>query len=133
MNSDYSNLFSEFSNPVRLEITKILSEKYSTFTELSKKFNLSNSEVSRHISRLVEQGFIQKLANSKSYELTPLGEIILALFKPIEFIFQYLEYFRTHLISDLPVSLIRDIDVLSKSNFIEGTGYNKIRTLQRSL
>ncbi len=122
MDQEYSNLFSELSNPIRLKIIKILSQNHATFTELSNKFDLSNSEVSRHISRLVGHGFIQKLKNSKSYGLTPLGEIILFLFNPIDLIFQHLDYFKTHLISDLPESLIRDIDALDNSNFINGTG-----------
>ncbi|MHA1214717.1 MAG: hypothetical protein ACTSPG_05435 [Candidatus Hodarchaeales archaeon] len=48
---------------------------------------------------------------------------------PVQFVLQHAEYFRTHDL-DLPVSLLRDLDSLSESLFIQGTG-NIMLKIQR--
>ncbi|MHA1991409.1 MAG: ArsR family transcriptional regulator [Candidatus Hodarchaeales archaeon] len=127
MENEYSNVISEFSNPTRLKLIKIISDKPSTFTELSKNFDLSNSEVSRHLTRLTEYGFIQKRMNSKKYELSPLGETTLLIFQPLDFLFKNLDYFRTHLVTDLPSSFLKEIDVLNEAEFISTVGQVMIK------
>ena len=65
-------LISELANYTRIEILNSLHEFPTTFTDLSKKLNISNSEVSRHVTRLTEHGFVQKDTSSRKFELTPL-------------------------------------------------------------
>ncbi|MCK4566038.1 MAG: hypothetical protein KAU48_01895 [Candidatus Thorarchaeota archaeon] len=92
------------------EITKKLGEK-------------SNSEVSRNLSRLAEQGFIQKESVSgRKYELTSFGKMSISIFAPLQFIFNHGNYFKNHRIDALPISLQRGIDALSQAEFIQGTG-----------
>jgi predicted transcriptional regulator len=112
----------EFSNPIRIEILQQLSLSPSTFTNLSKMVNISNSEVSRHLHRLTEQGFVQKEVGSKKLQLTPFGELMITVFAPIEFIFHYVEFFREHDLINLPASFIRDLNQLNDSELIQGTG-----------
>ncbi|MHA2226869.1 MAG: ArsR family transcriptional regulator [Candidatus Hodarchaeales archaeon] len=116
-------LISELANSIRVEILNSLHEFPTTFTDLSKKLNISNSEVSRHVTRLTEHGFVQKDISSRKFELTPLGKLITILFDPIDFVFHQAEFFRSHDVTDLPISFIRDLDLLDGCELIHGTGH----------
>lgn len=120
LNSKHENLISEFMNPMRINILKLLSLTPASFTDLAKKFDISNSEVSRHCSRLEQHGFIKK--ELREYKLTSFGGLVLTLFSPIEFIFNKSDYFREHNIDDLSLQLIRNIFSLIDCELIEGTG-----------
>lgn len=116
------NLLSDLANPLRLKIMHILDESSNTFTDLTKRLSISNSEVSRHISRLSGQNFIIKHASTKILELTPFGKIMLTLFAPIIYILDNSEFFKTHDFLDLPYNLITEIDSLDECEYIDGTG-----------
>ena len=119
-NSKRENLISEFMNPTRINILKLLSLTPVSFTDLAKKFDISNSEVSRHCSRLEQHGFIKK--ELRKFKLTSFGGLVLTLFSPIEFIFNKADYFREHNIDELSLKLIRNIFSLIDCELIEGTG-----------
>ena len=116
------HLIMEFANPVRIEILHQLSNSPSTFTSLSKMVNISNSEVSRHLNRLTEQGFVKKELGSKKLKLTPFGDLMITVFAPIEFIFRHVEFFKEHDLINLPTSFIHDLNQLDESELIQGTG-----------
>ncbi|MHA1786485.1 MAG: ArsR family transcriptional regulator [Candidatus Helarchaeota archaeon] len=122
-----SFLLNEFSNLMRLDILKFLFENPMTFTTLSKKLNISSSEVSRHLTRLIDQGFIKKQENTRNYELSSLGKTTLLIFAPLDFVFSHAKYFQSHDLSNLPISLIRNLDALKNSDLIEGTGLLMIK------
>ncbi|MHA1971896.1 MAG: ArsR family transcriptional regulator [Candidatus Hodarchaeales archaeon] len=114
-------LINEISNPVRLEILQKLYNSPVKFTDLAKEIGISNSEVSRHLTRLTEQGFVEKELGTRNFKLAPLGKIVTTLFLPVQFVLEHADYFRTHDL-DLPISFLRDLDSLSESSFIKGTG-----------
>jgi DNA-binding transcriptional ArsR family regulator len=118
--SEYSDLISELSNPVRIKILFMLTEKAATLTDIAEKLgDISKSEVSRHLSRLMKCGFIQKeLPSGRKYEISSFGMVVMSIFRPIDFIFRYSKYFRTHRIDDLPMHLIREIDVIKDCEFV---------------
>ena len=62
------DLFFELSNEDRINILYQVEKKPFTITALSKSLNLSTQEVSRHVSRLMDQQIVTKDSN---------GEIIL--------------------------------------------------------
>ncbi|MHA1450516.1 MAG: ArsR family transcriptional regulator [Candidatus Hodarchaeales archaeon] len=121
--SSRSYLLNEFSNPKRLDILQMLAEGPSSFTTISKNLKISSSEVSRHLTRLIDQGFIQKSQSTREFKLSVLGEIVNCLMSPLDFVFNLADYFREHDIMALPVSIIRDIDTLDCFEFITGTGF----------
>ncbi len=112
----------EFANPIRIEILQQLNYASFSFTSLSKKLNISNSEVSRHLNRLIEQRLVQKERGSKKLSLTSFGELMITAFAPLDFILHHAEYFQEHGLFNLPTSFIRDLDQLSDSELIQGTG-----------
>ncbi|MFX1256148.1 MAG: hypothetical protein ACFFCZ_31365 [Promethearchaeota archaeon] len=79
--------------------------------------------MSRHLSRLIDQGFVTKQPLSREFELAPLGELAVRLFSPLDFVFRHGEYFRSHRLSELPTSLVWDLDILNESEIISGAGY----------
>ena len=79
--------------------------------------------MSRHLARLAKEGLVTKESVSgRSYELTHFGKSVVSVFRPLNFIFRHSNYFKTHRIDFLPVSLIRDIDALENAEFVSGTG-----------
>lgn len=134
--SEYSDLISELSNPIRIKILFMLNEKAATLTDIAEKLGeISKSEVSRHLSRLTKHGFIQKeLPSGRKYEISSFGKVLITIFRPIDFIFRYSEYFRTHRIDDLPMHLIRELDLMKDCEFVSGTGevMYKIKEFQKT-
>jgi DNA-binding transcriptional ArsR family regulator len=116
------HLLLEFANPIRIEILQQLNFSPLSFTDVSKKLDISNSEVSRHLNRLIEQKFVEKEIGSKKLKLTTFGELMVTIFAPLDFIFHHAEYFQEHDLLNLPTSFIRDLDHLSDSQLIKGTG-----------
>ena len=116
------NLLSDLANPFRIKIMQILDESPNTFTDIARKLSISNSEVSRYISRLTEHKFIVKHSRIKKFELTPFERMILLFFSPIMYILDNNEYFKIHDFLDLPFNLISEINSLSRCEFINGTG-----------
>ena len=80
--SDYSDLISELSNPIRIKILLLLNENPATLTNIAEKIgDISKSEVSRHLSRLLEHGFIQKeMPAGRNYEISPFGKVVILNF-----------------------------------------------------
>ena len=99
--STRKSLLNDLMNPQRLDVLKYLDDSPATFSELSAKMNISNSEVSRHLSRLTEHRIIKKSSTTRKFELEPLGKLFKRLFSPIDFIFLHGEYFQNHALVQL--------------------------------
>ena len=102
--TEYSPLFVELANPARFKMLAVLAEAPHTLGEFAQKIELSKPELSRHLTRLVEQGFVQR--EHRKYILTPFGEGIVTLLPSLNFVFQHRDFFRTHRL-DLPPPLLR--------------------------
>lgn len=135
--SDYSDLLSELSNRIRIKILFMLKEGIYSLTEIAEHIgDISKAEVSRHLSRLLERGLIQKEQPSgRKYEINSFGDTVISIFSPIDFLFRYSEYFKKHRISDLPRSLIREIDALKNCKLIKGAGdvMHRVKAFNSSL
>ncbi|MHA1148637.1 MAG: ArsR family transcriptional regulator [Promethearchaeota archaeon] len=118
------DLISELSNPIRIKILFLLKKEALTLTTIAEEVGkISKSEISRHLSRLIERGFIQKeVPSGRRYQLTSFGSVIIRLYKPINFLFHHSEFFKSHTINSLPSFLIKDIDNLKKGEFLDDAG-----------
>ena len=126
----YSSPVSIFSHSARIDIMNMLIENNHSVTELSDELQLSSSEISRHLSKLAEHGFVAKSATTRRYEITPYGRSSLDLFAPLQFIFSKNKYFQSHDFSKLPRYLQLEINHLKNAEFIEGTGLVMLKMQQ---
>jgi predicted transcriptional regulator len=125
MREQFDSVSSLFSNATRLQIMHLLCEEPLTITELTAKIpSTSASGISRHLSVLDEAGLIVKtVATGRTYELSPFGESLYSMVKPIGFFLKYSAYFQSHSLASLPGIFLRNIDMmLEHARFVEGTG-----------
>ncbi|UCE14819.1 MAG: ArsR family transcriptional regulator [Candidatus Heimdallarchaeota archaeon] len=107
-------------HPTRLKMLDLLGGGSQALADIAQNLELSKPEISRHLAKLRELNLVEK--RDKIHHLTGLGEVILNLTSPIEFIINNYDYFMNHKV-DLPFSFIRDIDSLMNSELLSGTGY----------
>jgi DNA-binding transcriptional ArsR family regulator len=122
---EFSSLISEFSNPYRIKILSLLDEDTISLTKITEMMeDISKPEVSRHLKRLIKQEFIRKeMPAGRKYEITPIGKVVIEVIKPLNFLFKYFNFFKKHRVDDLPISLIRHLDALENSKYIENIGH----------
>lgn len=115
-------LMNELSFPLRAQILEELFDNPLKLNDLAVKFDIiSKSEISRHLSRLLEIKIITKDNSSHNYSLTPLGEAYIFLSFPLRFVLNLHSFFEQHFI-DLPPFLFKSIDCLSEAKLIVGSG-----------
>ncbi|MFX0086546.1 MAG: ArsR family transcriptional regulator [Candidatus Hodarchaeota archaeon] len=107
-------------HPTRLKILGLMSEGPQNLTDLARNLDISKPEISRHLARMRELNLVEK--GDKIHQMTSLGDFILNLTSPIEFLISNYDYFMNHKV-DLPFPFIRDVDSLMNSELITGTGY----------
>ncbi|XEO75780.1 hypothetical protein WKT22_00800 [Candidatus Lokiarchaeum ossiferum] len=120
----YKDLLNVFANPIRVQILLLLEDcEYSSSEITAKLGNISNSEISRHLKRLIDVELVERDPISRKYNLAHYGMLILQNFAPMNFLFRNSKYFTSHRISDLPFNITRDIFQLKNAEIIYGTGY----------
>ena len=97
----FHDLMFEVSNEDRVSILRELRKERSTYSDLSRKLDITTQEVSRHLSRLTENGLTTRRTDGL-LELTPYGELVLRQLNAIEFTSKHREYFVSHVLSGLP-------------------------------
>lgn len=113
------SLLFELSNEDRLNILQELKKNPMKLSRISEKFDFTVPETARNMSRLTEAALILKDSDGYFY-LTPLGQASLKLIPSFEFISRHKNYFKTHLISTLPLEYATSIGALEKSEFMNG-------------
>jgi len=91
----------EVSNEDRVSILRELREQHSTYSDLSRKLDITTQEVSRHLSRLTENGLTTRRTDGL-LELTSYGELVLRQLNAVEFTSKHREYFVSHVLNGLP-------------------------------
>ena len=114
-------IYNELAYPIRSQILEELLYTPLKLNEIASKFSVSKSEISRHLSRLLEINVVTKDNSTHNYLLTPLGEAYISLSMPVKFVLDKSEFFESHFI-DLPHNLSRMIDDLSQAKHINGPG-----------
>ncbi|MFX0185134.1 MAG: ArsR family transcriptional regulator [Candidatus Hodarchaeota archaeon] len=120
----------EIIHPTRLKILELLGQGPKFLANIAQELDLSKPEISRHLARMRDLSLVEK--RDKAHHLTSLGEVILNLTSPIEFLIDNYDYFMNHKV-ELPFSFIRDIDSLIHSELMSGTGYfmSKIEEIRK--
>lgn len=117
-----SSHISIFSHIARITMLNSLMDTSASVTELSSLVDISAPEVSRHLSRLADHGFINRDPNTRRYEITSFGRTALQLYRPLEVLFNNTDYFTTHRLDVLPDKLLHGVKNLQQMEFIKGTG-----------
>ena len=102
-----------------------------SLTDMSKNLKLSKPEISRHLNILMDQNLILRSDNDRTYVISDLGEVLLKIVSPFNFILEKYDFFKNHSLNFLPIDIIKDIDMLQGAELIDGTGFifNKMEEL----
>lgn len=128
---DYLNIYSELTNPTRIQILMWIGEEPQALSDIATHFSISKPEISRHLSRMKNVGLVMQEASTRKYHPSALGITYLQLFSPIEFVLKHSFYFTNHYL-DLPPHLLRNIDALINAELIEDLG-NVLAKIQELL
>ncbi len=108
----FHDLMFEVSNEDRVSILRELRKERSTYSDLSRKLDITTQEVSRHLSRLTENGLTTRRTDGL-LELTPYGELVLRQLNAVEFTSKHREYFSSHALNGLPDEFVSRMGELS--------------------
>ena len=115
--SETCDLFFELSNEDRLKILFHITEKPDNITTIAKSLELSTQEVSRHISRLVDQK-IAKRDNQGSIHIDGFGYLVLSALPYFQFFSKHRGYFNNHPLVDIPREFVSRMYELEDSILI---------------
>jgi predicted transcriptional regulator len=113
-----SELFFELSNEDRLNILFLLEKEALKLTHLSKKLDLTSSEVHRQLSRLSDAKLISKNVEGFHF-LTPYGKQCIRWISGYKFISENRDYFQSHSFSQIPNEYLNRLGELSESIYID--------------
>jgi predicted transcriptional regulator len=113
-------LFFSLASESRLDILNALSSNEFKMNELARKINITPTEASRQIQRLIDELIIQKQPDGV-YTLTNYGKLVLHFFPSLDFIHRHRQYFLEHDIWQLPPQFISRLGELS-----QGTLYTEM-------
>jgi predicted transcriptional regulator len=116
-------LLFELANNERIMILLELQKQKLKLSRLPDMLNLTLSEASRHLERLSNTKLIQRDPNG-SYELAPLGSIMLTLLPSLDFVYTHENYFRQYSIDNLPYEFVERIGELAESVYVAETFQN---------
>jgi len=115
---DLCDLFFELSNEDRMKILRELQGSSANITGLSRAIDISTQEVSRHVSRFLERDVVNR-DSSGAYWLTPFGELVLNQIQGLSFASEHRDYFKDHVLSDLPTNFLCRIGELGGSDLVD--------------
>jgi predicted transcriptional regulator len=115
---DLCDLFFELSNEDRMKILRELQKDSTNITGLSQAIDVTTQEVSRHVSRFLERDVVSK-DGSGAYWLTPFGDLVLSQIQGLSFASRHRDYFKAHVLSDLPTNFLCRIGELSEGILVD--------------
>ena len=111
-------LYFEVSNEDRLGILYGLEKEGNNVTGIAREHDLTTQECSRHLSRLLEAGLVERDPEGY-YGLSQYGRSFMRLIPGQRFLAEYSEYFRTHSLDWLPTEFVSRIGELHESETTE--------------
>jgi len=105
------DLIFELSSSDRMRIINLLSVERLKLSQVSQKLDITVTEASRHLQRLLEEQVIQKDSGGL-YHLTSFGALVLQQMPGLDFIQSNRQYFLEHDTSRLPYKFISRIGEL---------------------
>lgn len=127
------NLFFNLASESRLDILSALSLNELKMNELARKINITPTEASRQIQRLLDELIIQKQPDGV-YTLTNYGKLVLHFFPSVDFIYRHRQYFLEHDVWQLPSQFISRLGELSQGTLFTEMAdtVNKIEYMMQS-
>jgi predicted transcriptional regulator len=116
---EVTDLLFEISSEERLRILHLLEDEPKKLSELAKILDITTSETSRHLSRLVDKGAIEKNTDGE-YCLNGYGKLLIQMTSYFEFLVDKREYIQAHDLSVLPSRFITQLGDLKDSMIISG-------------
>jgi predicted transcriptional regulator len=126
-------LFFNLSSKSRIDILLSLSKENLRMNEIARRNDITATEASRQIQRLLDDAIISKQPDGV-YTLTSYGKLFLHFFPPIEFIAKYQGYFLNHDIWRLPGPFISRLGELNSGVLSEEIAevIDRIENMMRS-
>lgn len=122
MEETWKQGMADICHPTRLQILSLVHKSPTNFSTIATHVALSNSEVSRHLNRLIDQDLLKKDAITRQISLTKYGALIHHSLQPLQFFCEFKHIFANHDILDLPEFILADLPLLKNAEFISGTG-----------
>lgn len=113
-----SKLTQEAFAPGRHEILDLLLVEPLRYTDIVRRCELSDGEVSRHIQRLVAVGLVQKQATG-TLAATPLARLVMRFSPSLSLIARHAEYFRAHDVHAMGDRFLLRIEDLGAAEFLK--------------
>lgn len=106
-----AELFFEFSHEGRYNLFKSLCLENKKHSQLQKELNIPGPEISRHLKRLCEKNLIKKSFDGQ-YQITNVGKIFIGIIDVFEIVVDHKEFFNTHDITSIPLTLMYQLGKL---------------------
>lgn len=117
---NFAQLLFELSSEERLKTLGLLRIQSLKLTHIAQHLDISLSECSRHLQRLLESFLIEK-GSDGDYSLTPYGHLTLSLLPGMEFLSKHCQYFLNHDLSNIPPEFIKRIGELISGELAQDT------------
>lgn len=127
------NIFFSLSSESRLAILNAVCFENLRMNEVARKINITATEASRQIQRLIDECILQKQPDG-TYILTNYGRLLLHFFPSLEFISKHRSYFVVHDVWQLPPQFISRIGELFEGVLCTEIAetVNKLENMMRS-
>ncbi|MFW9997452.1 MAG: ArsR family transcriptional regulator [Candidatus Odinarchaeota archaeon] len=113
--------YDELTHQTHINILKTIVLQPRSLTDIATLLRTSRPEISRHLARLRELTLVEKDDNLN--RITALGELILEILSPLDFIIQHYGFFKDHPFINFPSEFLHGINRLQDSQLIVGTGH----------
>jgi len=114
-NDGIANLFFSLASKSRLDLLHTLTVDKLRMNEVAQKIDITATEASRQIKRLLDELIIQKQPDG-AYVITNYGKLVLHFLPTFEFIFKHKQYFLVHDVWQLPPQFISRLGELSQGS-----------------
>lgn len=115
----------------RFDILQALNSTPLGFTKISEQVDITTSEASRQIARLIKADLIEKSSDGMYY-ITPFGRLLLSFIPGIDYIYNNRDYFLLHDTAPLPNEFIMRFGEISNARFIRGA-IDTVNLLQKCI
>lgn len=127
------NLFFVLSSESRLDILYAVRDEKLRMNELARKIDITATEASRQIQRMLEESLLQKHPDG-TYSLTNYGLLVIHIMPFFHLIYRYKKYFLEYDVWQLPDEFISRLGDLSEGVLYEEIAktVNRIESMMRS-
>ena len=101
-----------------MKILNIINAKRSKLTQIAKALGITNQECSRHVSRLITVGLVEKNPDG-NIQLTSYANQVLTQLKSLDFSLRFRKYFLEHTMERIPPGFQMRLGELSNSQLVD--------------